>query len=510
MSKQDQKKTAEQQWKTESMRQQRRERLAEMKAKDGGKKPIAYKNTKTTVISSLIVAVLIIAALLWGASSMGLFHRHIKAVTVGDESYTAAEVNYYYRTLLSSYGIDPNTADGQSALNGPSGFAEGQTVKAFILEAAAGQIQEVTILSQYAREQGLSLEEDEYTQIDAYIEQLRTSATQAGVTMDTYLASLYGKGMNQEILREIFTETFLADKGVVALNNAFLFDDQEIDEKYLSDPDRYDVANYRVLYLAADIPSEATDAQRAEAMEAAKADAEEMAGLVTDEDSFKALAVTYAPEDDKASYEESDLTLVTNRKKTNISPLVVANWVFAEEREAEDVEVVESTSGYYVVYFINREKPTYRNVDVRHILISANEATASEQEISAAEEKANDILEAYLSGDQTEDAFAELAQEHSEDGNADRGGIYENVAPGQMVEAFNNWIFDEARQPGDTDIVQTNFGFHVMYFSAYGDEEAWRLSVTGDLQTDAYQDYMEQAKEAAPFEMKGLGMRLVG
>ena len=509
MSKQDQKKAAEQQWKTESMRQQRRERLAEMKAKDGGKKPIAYKNKKATIISTLIIVVLVIAALLWGASSMGLFHRHISAVTVGDESYTAAEVNYYYRTLLSSYGIDPNTADGQSALNGPSGFAEGQTVKDFILEAAAGQIQEVAVLSQYAHEQGLSIDEEELTQIDTYIEQLRNSATQAGVTMDTYLASLYGRGMNQDILRDIFIQTFLADKGVAALNDDFTFDDQAIDEKYMSDTDRYDVANYRVFYIAADIPTDATDAQRADAMETAKDDADEMAGLVTDEDTFKELAVTYAPEDDKENYEETDSTLVTNRKKANISPLAVANWVFAEEREAEDVEVVESTSGYYVLYFINREKPAYRNVDVRHILISANEATASEQEISAAEAEANDILETYLSGDKTEEAFAELAREHSADGNADSGGIYENVARGQMVEAFNNWIFDEARQPGDTDIVQTNFGFHVMDFSDYGDEEAWRMSVISDLRADAYNDYLEQAKEAAPFEMKRLGMRLV-
>ena len=33
-----------------------------------------------------------------------------------------------------------------------------------------------------------------------------------------------------------------------------------------------------------------------------------------------------------------------------------------------------------------------------------------------------------------------------------------------MVTAFNDWCFDEARQPGDTGIVETNYGYHVMYF----------------------------------------------
>ena len=38
-----------------------------------------------------------------------------------------------------------------------------------------------------------------------------------------------------------------------------------------------------------------------------------------------------------------------------------------------------------------------------------------------------------------------------------------------MVKAFEDWCFDEARTAGDTGIVQTEYGFHVMYF--VGDSE---------------------------------------
>ena len=33
-----------------------------------------------------------------------------------------------------------------------------------------------------------------------------------------------------------------------------------------------------------------------------------------------------------------------------------------------------------------------------------------------------------------------------------------------MVAAFNDWCFDSSRKPGDTGIVETTYGYHVMYF----------------------------------------------
>ena len=33
-----------------------------------------------------------------------------------------------------------------------------------------------------------------------------------------------------------------------------------------------------------------------------------------------------------------------------------------------------------------------------------------------------------------------------------------------MVVNFNDWCFDSARKTGDTDIVESEYGYHVMYF----------------------------------------------
>ena len=112
-------------------------------------------------------------------------------------------------------------------------------------------------------------------------------------------------------------------------------------------------------------------------------------------------------------------------------------------------------------------------VNVRHILVmpeggttdDQGNTTYSDEEWADCEKKAQDILDEWLKGDATEDSFAALAEEKSEDpGSNTTGGLYENVYQGQMVETFNDWCFDESRAAGDYGLVKTSYGYHVMYF----------------------------------------------
>ncbi len=119
-------------------------------------------------------------------------------------------------------------------------------------------------------------------------------------------------------------------------------------------------------------------------------------------------------------------------------------------------------------------KDYWATVDVRHILVMPKGGTKddngavtySEEEWEACRVAAQALLDQYLAGEKTETAFGELANKHSEDqnGKVTNGGLYANVYSGQMVKAFNDWIFDGSRQAGDTDLVKTEYGYHVMYF----------------------------------------------
>ena len=103
---------------------------------------------------------------------------------------------------------------------------------------------------------------------------------------------------------------------------------------------------------------------------------------------------------------------------------------------------------------------------VRHILISP-EDTESEEKWAEAEKKAQELLDQFHAGEETEDAFGQLAMEHTMDpGSKETGGLYQDFPKGQMVPQFEQWSFDEARKAGDTGIVKTDYGYHIMYFVA--------------------------------------------
>ena len=87
--------------------------------------------------------------------------------------------------------------------------------------------------------------------------------------------------------------------------------------------------------------------------------------------------------------------------------------------------------------------------------------------------------------------------EHSEDGGSkDNGGLYEDVAQGQMVTEFNDWCFDAGRQPGDFDIVKTDFGYHIMYFCQ--SRPQWKDYAREDLLAQMTNDFVEETAALYP------------
>ena len=140
------------------------------------------------------------------------------------------------------------------------------------------------------------------------------------------------------------------------------------------------------------------------------------------------------------------------------------------------------------------EESDYRTVNVRHILVED-------------EDTAQDILQQYLDGDKTEDSFGELAMEYSTDGSASSGGLMEGVTPGQTVTEFNDWIFDTSRKPGDTDVVKTEFGYHVIYFVSEG-ENTFDATVRDTMKNEAYNAWVDELTADYPITEHSFGMKL--
>lgn len=206
---------------------------------------------------------------------------------------------------------------------------------------------------------------------------------------------------------------------------------------------------------------------------------------------------------DSEDEEESEYTKATEKEDVLYSSVssLMQEWMRDTERKEGDITFLEYSTtstdsdgnetktlkGYYVVLFKGVNDNKYALANVRHILIafeggttdSSGNTTYSDEEKNAAKDEAEEIYNEWLKGDKSEDSFAALAKEKTDDGNGDEGGLYEDIYPGQMVETFEDWCFADERKAGDHGIVVTDYGYHIMFYS-------------GDSETN-YRDYMVSA-----------------
>ena len=154
-------------------------------------------------------------------------------------------------------------------------------------------------------------------------------------------------------------------------------------------------------------------------------------------------------------------------------------------------------------------------VNVRHILVMPEGGTTgddgtttySDEEWAACEKKAQAILDEWLAGDATEDSFAALAEEKSEDpGSNTNGGLYENVAKGQMVEPFEDWCFDESRAAGDYGLVKTTYGYHVMYFVS--STPIWETYAKSGWVSEKTNEFIKKLADDHPMEVDYSAIKL--
>lgn len=178
-----------------------------------------------------------------------------------------------------------------------------------------------------------------------------------------------------------------------------------------------------------------------------------------------------------------------------------------DEMEFTDAEISDYYDQNADTYAENRvEKIDKPMVNVRHILVMPRRA-----------ERGRHIHRRSVGGSRTEGAGA---AGQLEGGRGDRGIVccagkrklrgprqqhqrrtLRGCVPGQMVDSFDAWCFDEARQPGDTGIVKTDYGYHVMYFVSKGEEIFWFETAKGDLLSERAADLEDALREKYPMEL---------
>lgn len=434
------------------------------------------KESRRTTLIFTVCAFLFIAFVVFSLlNNSGVFKRRAAAATVNGETYTASDVAYYYYNARSN--ILNNNSDLSNTSLRDQEYTAGEdfdTWYDYAVDQSFKSMATVEATAKAAKAAGFSSAEVDKT-VDETMETIKTNAATNGYTVSDFIKAIFNGLVTRGEFTKYLRNAALAESYANAKAQPSGYTDAELQEALDADPSAYSLVEYEaVVFSSSDFATDAAEAT--DTTPAVEADDGSAAALAAAQDTLAA----YRKGESLESLADELGGSYMNTSATYGSDSSMLEWLFDDARKAGDADVLDYTyygysMGSVVVVFHSKALADYHTVNVRHILVE-DEATAQ------------DLLAQFESGEKTEDAFAALATENSTDtGSAENGGLYENVYKGQMVKPFEAWCFDENRQTGDTGIVETDYGYHVMYFVSRSDYAYWQQLAASKL-TDDWQE----------------------
>ncbi len=424
--------------------------------------------------------------------------------TPAEQSYTPSEEDK--EAFTKKYGENPTWAD-------------------FIEETSVNACKEISLINKEAQKAGFKLSEDGTKEINDYIEELRSSAAKDNYSLNAYLKENYGRGMTESLLRSILikqqTYTEYTQQKQTELTDSITND--QITAAYKENPNEYNTVSVRYFTFATTAPTSTDDkkltdeeiaAQVKKDNAANKAKADEFLSKAT-LDNFSDLTVEYAEKDKVSYYKDNDT--YSKLEDSNASTLEqyfnedAVKWAYDKARVVGDKQVFSATDDDGAVTYnvllltsLPSRDDTKQPVGVRHILFATEKTTTGEdgqqkteklRTLEEAKKLAEDTMAAWVKNGAKEEEFIKLANEKSDDtGSSDNGGLYEDVTKtSSYVEPFLNWCFADGRKVGDYGIIETTYGYHIMYMSSISELASWQTEIKESLADTAFNDYYDKA-----------------
>ena len=508
---------------------------------------------RTNLLYGVIAAAVLVAVIASFVWRSDFIPKTTTAATIDGEKYTAAEVEYYYQTayrnfvtnsqysyFLSYLGLNTNATLKSQSINStaaamlgielPDADAEsaeadseadplaptGMTWHDYFLDEALDNMRVIQAALKAAEAEGFQYPAGVQAQYDDNMDALKAVAAASGISVSQYLKGNFGAGVTEKVYGEQLMRVLRYSAYADAYQDSLTYSDSELEEAYGADRNTYDHVSYEVVSFSGAAESttddegntvEPTEEEAAAALEAAQDLAQTVLDGFQDGGDLEELA------------NENDGTYSKNENGTYSAGSVMSEWLYDSARKSGDASTLADGTVQYVVVFHDRFRDENPTIDIRHILVSLGTGSIAEGEEgyedqqaqlkADAHAKAEELLAQWQSGEATEDSFAALALKESADGSKYDGGLYTEVYQGRMVTEFNDWCFDTARQSGDTGVVDTQYGSHVMYFSGVN-AARWQTQVAANLRTEAYTAWEEDLVKDVTVQRSESGLKHIG
>lgn len=487
----------------------------------------------------------------------GIFHKNTISATVGDRELNTVEMTYYFKDAIATaysswyqnYGSNISLylqwfyqLDISKPLN-EQNYSDGTTWADYFMQSALTNAQSNYALYDLAMKAGHQLTEDEREDFETQMAYLDLEAAYSGLSTDDYLEYIYCYGASRATYYRYTEILAYARSYYKHIFNGFDYTDEQMREFESDKYNDYSSFSYGRYYLnyknylnTADKDSSGnySDEKIAEAKAKALADAQ----LLAQSTSKEALAEAIKNLEINKNNTNAAITEDKDVLYPNLTP-EYQEWIGDKERVENEIkyfedttttkdengeEVVTGEGSYYVVIFFSRNDNLRNLANVRHLLIKFQGGTKdkdgntvySDEDKATAKTKAQEILDKFLADNaevtdlaKLEENFSALVKEKTEDpGSKETGGLYEDITPASnYVENFLKWSIDNTRKQGDIELVETEYGYHIMYYVGDSDINYRDYLIKADMRTEDMNKWMEEA--LAPVSAQLANLRFV-
>lgn len=487
----------------------------------------------------------------YSMSELTLYYMQIYNNTYSYASSYESNYGEGYGKMLTGYDVTRSPADQTTKDDDGNEI----TWDEYFLDKAIEYMATVKRYYDAALNAGIKMSDEAQAEIDDAVKSLEENS--GSYSLSRFLTLYFGKGITEKLYRDVLTQQQIValyqESRQDELKGNYSADD--VNEIYAKDKTAYDVVSFR--WFTIDIESKAettssigedesvvTSTTYAEEAQA-KAFIEKVKSEKNyNEETFKKVVLEFVDKksQDYETYKQDQATLIQKISKDSVKTNVnedAANWLFEKDadgnyiRQPGDMNYYVSSDNKSVYIFYSNGIPFKDETlpaSVRHILVQYPETTTKKAEVVSGEtasgeaetttklsaevkaecsSEAESILNSYkdyikenASGKADEDYFAELASKHTDDtASASSGGLIEELAnDGSYVANFEDWVFAEGdfageeRVPGSTGIIETEYGYHVMYYVGGHEHPVWYETILDDLIAEDWE------KEQTEFE----------
>lgn len=454
--------------------------------------------------------------------------------TVDGQKISIGMYDYYYASIVSYY--EQYASYGYYSLDTTKDYSKQYTTdddgnkiswQKFFETEALKEVEQITTYYSKALEEGVTLTSAQKKTIDKQISTLKDSASQNDVSLDQYIKANFGTYCSEDTIRIMLEQYYLSANYKGKFKCETKVTDNDVDKYYNDHKNDYKKIEFYYIaspYDATDDNSKNESIKTAEKIMAKMKDKKSVIALVPEVYSSyidsqvkssmekdSTLTEKKAREEAIKSYESNVVTTVSGSD----SPFddKMNTWLFSDDTKVGSKKYYIDEDAKYIYIVLKTSKASVEENEtytVRHILVApesgsnsssstSEKAEYTDEQWAAAKKKADSILAKFNKTDKSEYEFAKLAEQYSTDSastssgsNDSFGGLYESVTLGQMVPDFEKWSIDDSRKYGDTGIVKSDYGYHIMFF--INDCPEYQSKIIAQIKSDRLSNMIDKAE----------------